>query len=820
MWWQSLLTDARYAWRMAVRNPVFTTLAVAALALGIGANTAIFTVVNGVLLKPLPYGDPDRLVMVWSTNTAEHREHDTVAPLDFLDYRQATAFSSMQASYSFLVASPMTTGTGTEQVVLAAVTPGMFEMLGRNPVLGRPFTDADRQTAAIISYPFWQARFGGDPDVLGRVVTVQFQPRTIVGVMPRDFVFPYPTMLGPSGFTRIHAVDMWVPLEFVEANSRQTGVAMLTRAFRFLTAVGRLKPGVTLDQANAEIAGIARHLSEAYPDTNKAVGAVVVPVHEQAVGSVRPALLLLLGGVGVVLLMACVNLANMMLARSTARQKEMAIRAALGAGRGRLIRQTLVESILLALGGGLVAIVVVRFGMQSLLAFAPPDIPRIDQARPDLAVMAFTFALALVTGVAIGLVPALAASRTTVQASLKESARGATSSRSMQRVRAGLVVVEVALAVVLSIGAGLLLRSFAALVAVDPGFTTDRLLTLQITVPPRNASSEQRRVFYGEMLDRLSSLPGVTSVGGTTRLPLGSTNVSTKLVVEGRNLPPAELPEVEFRRAVYSYFTAMGIPVLRGRGFEATDGPEAPAVAVVNQTLVRQMFGNEDPIGRRVRFGTNDGPWTTIVGVIGDVRHTGLDAPPAPEVYIYYLQNPPVNPFLVLRTNGNPLSLVPAVRAQLRALDKDLLAYDIRPMADVRADSVSQRRFILLLVGAFGLLALVMAAVGVYGVMALVVTERTGEMGIRLALGARPSQVLTTVVRQGLILAIAGVALGLAAAMLVAPLLATQLFAVAPADPETLSLVPALLLLVAALACYIPARRAMRIDPASALRTD
>ncbi|HEX6974586.1 MAG TPA: ABC transporter permease [Vicinamibacterales bacterium] len=820
MWWQSLLTDARYAWRMAVRNPVFTALAVAALALGIGANTAIFTIVNGVLLKPLPYAHPDELVMVWSSNAVEHRSQDTVAPLDFLDYQQASAFSSMHAGYSFLVPAPLTTNTGTEQVVISVVTPGTFEMLGRAPILGRPFTQADVKSAVVISHAFWISHFGGDPQVLGRVMNLAFQPRTIVGVMPPDFAFPYRTMLGPSGFTRAHAADMWLPLEFVAEDSRQTGVATLMRGVRFLIAVGRLKPGVTVDQANAEISGIAQRLAQEHPDTNRNVGASVVPVHEQAVGSVRSALLVLLGGVGVVLLMACVNLANMMLARSTARQKEMAIRAALGAGRGRLIRQALVESVLLSLAGGLVAVVVVRFAMHALIALAPAESPRIDEVRPDFAMMVFTFALALATGILVGLVPAFAAARPHVHSTMKEFSRGSTSGRSQRRARAALVVVEVALAVVLTIGAGLLLRSFTSLLAVNPGFTADGLLTLQITVPQKYASPGQRRTFYADLIGRLSSLPGVTDVGGTTRLPLGSTNVSTKLVIEGRNLPRADWPEAEFRRSVHSYFSAMRIPILRGRGFDATDGPDSPSVAVVNQTLAQQIFGSEDPIGKRVKFGSDEGNWTTIVGVIGDVRHSGLEAKPAPEVYVNYLQNPPFNPFLVLRTAGDPSALIPAVRAQIQSLDKDLAAYDIRPMSTVRAESVAQRRFVLLLVAAFGVLALVMAAVGVYGVMALVVSERTTEMGIRLALGARPSDVLSTIVRQGLVLAAAGIAIGVGAALLAAPLLASQLYAIRAADPITLLAVPALLLTVAAIACYVPARRAMRIDPAGALRAE
>lgn len=818
MWWQSLMLDIRYACRMFARNPIFTAMAIVALTLGIGANTAIFTIVHGVLLKPLPYADPDRLVMIWSTNVIEHRDRDTVAPRDFLDFRNARAFSSLHATYGFLVPATLTSPTGAEQLIVSVVTPGTFEMLGRSPVIGRSFTDTELTTAVVVSHAFWQSRLGGDPQVLGRVLNVQYQPRTVVGVMPPDFVFPYRTMLGPSGFSRAYQVDAWLPLAFVEADTRATGVASLTRAARFLAAVGRLKPGVTIDQARAEITGISRHLAETYPDTNRVVGANVVPIHEQTVGSVRSALLLLLGGVGFVLLMACANLANLLLARTTVRQREMAIRSALGAGRLRLIRQTLVEATLLALIGGAISVAFMRMGISGLLALAPAEIPRINEVAPNATIVAFTFGLSLVTGILIGLVPAFAASRPQVQSSLKESGRGSTVGRSQRRLRAALVVTEVALAVVLTIGAGLLLRSFVSVLTVDPGFRSDNLLTLQITVPPRYQTPDHRRAFYADLLRRLEALPGVVSVGGTTRLPLGSTNVSTKIIVEGRSVATAELPEAEFRRAIHNYFPAMGIRVLRGRAFDSNDGPGAPSVAVINETMARQMFAGEEPVGKRIQFGTAGGPWTTIVGVIGDVRHRGLEAPPAPEAYIYYRQNPPVNPFLVLRTMADPAGLAAAVRSQLHALDRDIAAYDVRPMTQVRAESVSQRRFILLLVGAFGALALVMAAVGVFGVMELIVSERTPEIGIRLALGAQPLHVLRVIVTQGLALAAGGIVLGLIASAALTPLLTTQVYGIHPADPLTMMGVPALLLVVAVLACYLPARRAMTIDPVDALR--
>jgi putative ABC transport system permease protein len=821
--WQSLLMDARYACRMFVRNPVFTLLAVGALTLGIGANTAIFTIVNGVLLRPLPYAEPGRLVMVWSTNSIEQREHDAVAPLDFFDYRKAGAFTELQATYSFLAGAALTSPAGAEQILVSGVTPGMFEMLGRTPALGRTFTEQEVATAVVVSNGFWRARLGSDPAVLSRVLTINSVPRTIVGVMPPDFVFPYKTMLGPSGFSRSTDVEAWLPLQFVNSNSRQTGHVAITRDARFLSVVGRLKPGVTAAQADAEIAGIARQLAANYPSSNRVVGATVVPLHEQAVGGTRPALLLLLGGVGFVLLMACVNLANLLLARSSVRQREMAIRSALGAARRRLIMQTMVETMLLSVAGGILAIVAVNWAIGALIALAPADLPRLGEIRPDAWVLVFTFALSLVTGLAIGVVPALAASRPAVQSTLKESGRGATSGRGQRRLRNALVVAEVALAVVLTLGAGLLLRSFLTVLSIDPGFTADRLLTLQIALPSNYQTPDQHRALYASLFSRLDALPGVTSTGGTTRLPLGSTNVTTKVAVEGSSVPTAEWPEVEFRRAVHNYFPAMGIPILRGRGFTDQDGPASPRVIVINQTMARKLFGAADPVGKRIHLGTATGPTApppvTVIGVVGDVRHSGLEAEPAPELYTWYLQNPPSNPFIVVRAAGDAASLATAVRAAVQAVDRNIAAYDIRPMAQVRAESVAQRRFVLLLVGAFGVLALVMAAVGVYGVMALIVSERTPEIGIRLALGAQPGQVLRAVVAQGATLAAAGVVVGLLLAATLAPLVATQLYGVRPLDPPTLLGVPALLLAIAVLACIVPARRAMTIDPVNALRS-
>ncbi len=825
--WSSIGFDLRYALRMFRGNPVFTAMAIAALALGIGANTAIFTIVNGILLKPLPYGNPEALVMVWSTNAVEHRDRDTVAPLDFVDYRKAAAFEQLHATYSFLVGAALATPGGTEQIVVTAVTPGTFEMLGRSPLMGRTFADSDITTGVVISHGFWQSRLGGGANAIGQVLNIAGQPRTVLGVMPPDFVFPYKTMLGPSGFTRTQTVDAWLPLQFVPGNSRATGVAMLSRSARFLSVAGRLKPGVSVAQANDEIAGIAKQLSASYPDSNRLVGASVVPIHEQAVGSMRPALVLLLGGVGFVLLMACVNLANMLLARSSVRQREMAVRSALGAGRRRLIRQTLVETVLLAGLGGIVALAIVYWTIPALLALAPADLPRIGEVRPDVSVLFFTFALSLATGVVIGIVPALAGTRPALQATLQASGRGSTAGRGQRRLRSGLVVAEVALAVVLTLGAGLLIRSFLSVLAIDPGFRPDHLLTMQIAIPQNYRTADERRALYDKLFSRLDALPGVTASGGTTRLPLGSTNVSAKVAIEGRDVPAGELPEVEFRRASHNYFAAMGIPVLRGRGFTRDDGPNAPSVAVINQAASRRLFGTGDPVGKRVSIGGPPAPaapgapspWSTVIGVIGDIRHSGLEDAPAPEMYIPSQQGPPTNPFLVIRTSADPSVLAATVRGEVQAIDKGIAAYDIRPMSQVRSEAVSQRRFMLLLVSAFGALALVMAAVGVYGVMALTVSERTAEIGVRLALGAQPARVLRDVIVQGVTLAAIGVMSGLLLAIACMPLLSTQLYGIRPLDPPTLLAIPTLLLAVAAVACSIPAWRAMRIDPVDALRT-
>jgi putative ABC transport system permease protein len=818
MGWQGLKMDLRYALRMFARTPIFTVLTVLTLALGIGANSAIFTVVHGVLLKPLPYQDPDRLVMIWNDNTREGVRRYPVSPANALDVRAAAStLQQVEMMYSFLIAVTLRTDAGAEQLVAAGTTPGMFSLLGRAAAVGRTLQPADPADVVVLGDGFWRRRFGADPGIVGRQVNISGRPAVVVGVMPPDFHFPLKSMLGPSGFSSSVEPDAWMPIDTTDFRFTQNGVPV--RTTHYLGLLGRLAPGATIGQARHEIAGIVARLEQQYPDVNRGLGSNVLALHEQAVGGVRPALVLLLTGVGFVLLMACVNVANLLLARSVARQKEIAVRTALGAGRSRLLAQMLAESLLLSGAGGLLGLGFVWVGVRLLVAIAPPELPRLNEVNPGGVIVLFTATISLLTGVLVGIAPALAAARGNVNAALKDASRDPAGGALRQRLRAALVVGEVAMAVMLTVGAGLLLRSFVTLLNVDPGFRADHLLTFQISLPTRLTTPDARRAFYETMFERIDALPGVVAVGGTTRLPLGSTNVSTLVMIDGRSMTPGEMPEVEMRRAVHDYFTAMGMPIVRGRSFSIEDGPSTQPVAVINQTMARRLWPNEDPVGKRFKMGANpQTPWSTVIGVVGDLRHERLEAEPAAEFYIWYRQGPPVTPFLVLRTRNTPAAMAESVRAELKALEKDMAVYDMRTMQEVRAASVAERRFILVLAAAFGVLALTLAAVGVYGVMALVVSERTQEMGIRLALGAEPLQVLSLVGRQGMMLAGCGIVLGLAASLALTPLMSGQLFGVGTADPATFAAVPAMLLVIALLACVVPARRAMRVDPVRALR--
>jgi putative ABC transport system permease protein len=824
MVWDTLRADIRHTLRLAVKTPVFTALTILALALGIGATSAIFAVVNGVLLRGLPYRDDGRLVNVWSYNVGENRPRNPISPANFLDFQRTnTTLDGLEGYFTFVTPAQMQSDSGAEIVYSVFVTSNLFNMLGRTAALGRTFTIGEQSGVVLLSDGYWRRRFGADPSVIGTTMSVNGQALQVVGVMPPDFVFPYGGMLGPSGFTRVTGVDAWLPIAFsgpMATNNRMlTASGQMVRNVHWFGAIGRLKAGVAPEQAEADMKTIAAQLEQSYPETNKGWSATVVPSIDQAVGTIRSALIILLAGIGFVLVMASVNVANLLLARSIAREKELATRAALGAGRARIVRQLLTESALFALAGGIVGMAVMWWTVQGLIALAPADLPRINEVSVDWRVLTAAGLTTMVTGLLVGLLPAWSSASVNPQASLQDASRGSVGGALRRRARAGLVIAEVALAVAITTGAGLLLRSFVSVTNVNPGFETTQLLTWQMNLPQRLTSVPDRLAFYRDFFARMEALPGVVSAGGTTRVPLGSTSVTTTVQIEGRPVTAAELPEVQFRRAMHNYFETMGIPIRRGRNFDPKDGPTAPQVAVINETMARRLFANQDPIGQHVRTGPNpSGPWTTIIGVIGDVRHGGLEEEPQPELYISYLQGPPVAPFIVLRTVGDPAALAETVRTEARSIDKNLPLYDLRTMSTLRSDSVATRRFILLIVGAFGALALGLAAIGVYGVMSLIVSERTREVGVRLALGAEPSQLLGMIVMQASKLAGIGVALGLVAALPIATLLDSQLFGIQSLDPATFISVPVVLLVVAALAAIIPARRAMRVDPVTALR--
>ena len=648
MFWDTIRADIRHTLRLAVKTPVFTTLTVLALALGIGATTAIFAVVNGVLLQALPYRDDARLVNIWSFNTKENLPRNPLSPANFLDFQKMnTTLDGLEGYFTFVTPAQLQTDSGTEMTSALFVTANMFNMLGRSAAVGRAFSLGEDAPVAVLSDGYRRRRFGADPNIVGKSLTFNGTPFLVIGVMPPDFVFPYPGMLGPSGFTRVTSIDAWLPIAFsgpgATANRMFNAQGQIVRNVHWWGAIGRLKPGVSAAQAEADMKTIAGQLEQSYPNTNKGWSATVVPSIDQSVGTIRPALLILMAGIAFVLVMASVNVANLLLARSIAREKELATRAALGAGRARIVRQLLTESVLFAIAGGLVGMIVMWWTVRGLIALAPADLPRMNEVAVDWRVLLAAGLTTMLTGVLVGVLPALSSASVNPQASLQDASRGTVGGALRRRARAGLVIAEVALAVAITTGAVLLLRSFVSVTSVNPGFETSQLLTWQMNIPQRLVSNNERLAFYRDFFARMEALPGVVSVGGTTRVPLGSTSVSTTVQVEGRPVPAAELPEVQFRRAMHNYFETMGIPIRRGRNFDTNDTPSAPPVAVINETMARKLFANQEPLGQHVRTGPNpSGAWTTIIGVIGDVRHGGLEEVPQPEMYISYLQGPPV----------------------------------------------------------------------------------------------------------------------------------------------------------------------------------
>ncbi|MDT7603415.1 MAG: hypothetical protein QOF61_1412 [Acidobacteriota bacterium] len=799
--------DLRFGLRMLVKNPSFTIIAVIALALGIGANSAIFSVVNTVLLRPLPYHNPERLVMVFEDNSRHGYPRDTPAPANYIDWRDQNKVFAGVAAIAEL--SMNLTGAGEpERLDGRRVSASLFPILGVNPQLGRWFSPAEDQPGAnhsvILSHALWQRRFGADAGIVGKTITLNGYSFSVIGVMPSSFQFPS------------RGDQFWIPIAFTQ---REAG----RRGSHFLEVVARLKDGVTLEQARAEMNTIAGRLEQQYPAENTGVGAVVVPLHEQVVGNIKPALLVLLGAVGFVLLVACANVANLLLARASGRQKEIATRVALGASRLRLVRQFLTESVLLAALGGGTGLLLSVWGVRLLKAFIPPNISQAREITVDVKVLVFTLLVSLLTGLIFGLAPAMQATKFNLNETLKEGGRDSAAGSRGNRIRSVLVVSEVALSLILLIGAGLLINSFLHLRHVDPGFRTGNLLTMSVALPLQKYPDAARQsAFYTEMIRRVEALPGVRSAAVTSQIPLTKQGDSVGVRIEGRPEPaPGEENIVATRVVSPHYFQTMGIQLLRGRAFGDEDRADAPAVAVISDAMARRYWPGEDPLGKRICPGKPQSPddWITIVGVVNDVRQFGLDAELKPQIYLPYQQSDYFSPrHLVVGTNVEPQSLAATVRGTVWEIDRDQPVSNITTMEEVFSESIARQRFSMLLLGVFGVVALLLAAVGIYGVMSYSVAQRTHEIGIRMALGAQKWDVLKLAVGQALKLVMIGVAVGLAASMVLTRVMSSLLFGVSSTDPATFAIISLVLVGAGVLASYIPARRATKVDPMIALR--
>ena len=810
-----MFQDLRFGTSMLLKHKAFTVVAVLTLALGIGANTAIFSVVHAVLLRALPYAQPEQLVWIWETSPKDDIKDEPASVPNFTDWRsQSQSFKEMAA---FATAAPVLTEAGEpERIPGTSVTANFFATIGVEPMLGRGFVAEENKPgnnrAVILSHGLWQRRFSANPQIIGQKITLNGNPHEIVGVMSPGFKNPQPDEARPT--------ELWLPLALDPA---QAG-----RRSDFLKVVARLKPEVGINQARAEMATITQRLAEQYPRTNYGWGVTILSLHERIVGNLRPALWTLTGAVGFLLLIACANVANLLLARAAARQQEVAVRTALGAGRGRLVRQFLTESALLSLTGGLTGLLVGWWGVKLLVALSPGNIPRLGEVALSGQVFAFTSVLAILTGVVFGLVPALYATNPNLSESLKEGGRGATEGVRSGRLRSALVVSEIALALVMLVGAGLMTRSFLRLQHVDPGFNPERVVTALISLPvSKYPEGPQITAFYHQLLERVRATPGVESAALGSGVPLASGAYNT-FWIEGRPVPRPEeaQPDADYLRVSRDYFAALGIQFIRGENFAEWYADSVPGVAIISQSMARKYFPNEDPIGKRLTTGNPQPapgqtvPWRTIIGIVADTPSERLDTPRYPQFYVPFDQTGQRSLTLIARTAGDPLRAVGALRSATWSLDRDQPLYNIRTMEDLMASSVAARRFNMLLIGLFAGLGLVLAAVGIYGVISYSVNQRTHEIGVRVALGAGRRDILRLIVGEGLVLTLTGVGLGLAAAFALTRLLAGLLFGVGARDPLTFAGVAALLAVVALLACYLPARRAANVDPMIALRHD
>jgi putative ABC transport system permease protein len=790
----ALIRDVRFALRFLRKEPAFTAVAVLTLALGIGANSAIFSVVNALLLRPLPMKEPARLVLVRDVQAVAGQTPASYP--EYLDWKaRGSAFQELGTYFN--TTFPLTGAGEPEQLRAMRMSTSMLSMLGLSPPLGRDFRPEEEQPeserVAMISRSLWHRRFGGSPEVIGRKILLGGDPFSIVGILPDAFPFG-------------NHPDVAIPLRV------KTDWAV--RGLHFMTVVGRLRAGPDLTQARAELEGVAKTLQGEGVTKH---GIAITPLQDLFVADTRPVLLILFEAVGLVLLIACANIANLLLARGAGRRKEIAIRTAVGASRARLMRQFLTESVLLASLGGCLGLGIAAWGVDLLVASAP-SLPRLDEVRIDGWVLGFTALVSLLTGLLFGLAPALQAGSIDQNDSLKEGGR-AGGGAPRQRLRALLVVGEVAISLVLLIGAGLLVRSFLRVTGDDRGFEGSRVLTATLALPfAPYPDAARQTAFYAQLLERVSALPGVEAAGVTSHLPLGGDNTNSGLLIEGRTFPDNDPPFADDRLVSPGYFKAMGIPILKGRGFTERDDATAPRVALINETLARKFFPGEDPIGKRIDMNWKSEGWQEVIGVVGDVRHDGLDLPLFPTVYVPYRQAIDGGMTLVVRAQNDPLQLAGAVRAQVRALDPNQPISSLRTMDEVTSESVGPRRFSTTLFGAFAALALFLAALGIYGVIAYSVTQRTHEIGIRMALGARRRDVLRLVIGHGLRPVGLGVLAGLLAALPLTRLLSGLLFGVGATDPWTFAGIPLLLSGVGLLACYFPARRAARLDPLTALR--
>jgi putative ABC transport system permease protein len=803
----TLFQDIRYSIRMLVKNRGFAAVALLALTLGIGINTAVFSVVNAVLVRPLPYPNPSQLAAIWGVSERDGKDRQSLSYRDFEDFRDQTQTLAQVAVYD-QAGIILTEGDEPEAIDGLFVTSDLFPLLGVSPSMGRAFTSDEDKVGAprvvVISHNLWERRFNSDPDIIGKEIQLSTRPYTIIGVMPAGFRFPADTS----------KTDFIMPFAPVNAD------ALARRGVRSFRIAARLKPEVTIEQASAEINTISHSLAQQYPETNALNTAIAVSMREEIVGDVEPSLILLLAAVGFVLLIACANVANLLLARATSRQKEIAIRTAVGASRSRIIRQLLTESFVLALAGGLLGLLAALWSIDLLIAAGLANIPRINEVSLDGRVFGFTMAVSIFTGLIFGLVPAIGASKPDLNETLKEGGRSSTEGRHRNRLRGLLVISEVALSLVLLVGAGLLIKSFVKLSEVKLGFDTDNVLAVQIAPPRAKYPNPQDGAnFFQQVIARTNELPGVESAGVVNMLPLSGSNMAITFTIEGRPVPPGQEPGASFRKVSTDYFRAMGIPVLQGRVFTERDTKDAPHVIIINETFARRYLPGELPLGKRIIIGDDNPPPCEIVGVVGDIRHMGQDAEPAPEYYIPNLQDPARYMYLVARTSSpDSASMIAAVRSAIKQVNKNQYIPQVHTMNEMLAETVAGRRFSMMLVGAFASVALILAAVGIYGVISYSVTQRTHELGIRMALGAQTSDVLRLVIVQGLSLAIVGVAIGLVAAFALTRLMSGLLFGVSATDPLTFAVISLILTGVALVACFVPARRAAKVDPIVALR--